>query len=120
MEIKMEFIDRLQEVMKEKNITAYKLCKDLGYGTSTFTAWKQNKTPSIEKLTEIVHYLEVSADYLLGIDKENNISINKDEEKIVLAYRKADPGIQTAIKKILDVEIAVEIEQEKSSPSRTG
>lgn len=116
----MEFIDRLLDVMKEKNITAYKLCKDLGYGTSTFTAWKQHKTPSIEKLTEIVQYLEVSADYLLGIEKEKNISLARDEEKIIFAYRNADAGIQTAIKKLLDVETAVEIEPERSSPSRTG
>lgn len=105
----MEFIDRLQEVMKEKNITAYKLCKDLGYGTSTFTAWKQHKTPSIEKLTEIVQYLEVSADYLLGIDKKSNINITKDEEKIIIAYRNVNRGIQEATRKLLDIELNKEM-----------
>lgn len=43
--------------------------------------------------------------------------LTEDEQKLIDAYRKADPAMQGATRKLLDVS---ETEQERSSVSRTG
>lgn len=80
----MNFIENLTEILKEKNITQYKLCKDLEIGQSTFSSWKKGKSPSIEKIVLIVRYLEISADWLLGIDSNNIYQELTQNEKEML------------------------------------
>lgn len=113
----MIFIEKLMEVLEIQKISPYKLCKDLGYSNSVFTSWKNGKVPSIEKLAEISNYLEISSDYLLGITRNECPSLSPEEWKLIRAYRDADPGIQQATKKLLDLPGT---KQEKSSNSRTG
>lgn len=113
----MIFIERLKKALEMRGISQYKLCKDLDIGQSTISSWKKGKVPSADKIIAIVHYLEVSADWLLGIDEQNLSEFTEDERKLIEAYRKAVPAMKEAARKILDVG---EPEEERSSASRTG
>lgn len=58
--------DRFEKILKERNITAYKVGKEAGVATSTLSSWKTGKyIPKIDKLQKIAKYLGVSIDYFL-------------------------------------------------------
>ncbi|MDN8591920.1 helix-turn-helix domain-containing protein [Paenibacillus sp. 11B] len=62
-------------LLKEHNVTAYRVAKETGITTATLTSWKQGKyTPKQEKLQKIADYFGVTLDYLLGISPERNNS----------------------------------------------
>lgn len=64
-----------EELLKEHNVTAYRVAKETGITTATFTSWKQGKyTPKQDKLQKIADYFGVTLDYLMG---------NKDGSTII-------------------------------------
>lgn len=72
---------RLQEILSERDITAYALMKELGINKSTFYMCLQGERDwSIENLIKIADYFNVSIDYLIRGDKEKPRL--PDEEKI--------------------------------------
>ena len=105
----MNFITIILKEMEKQKISAYKLCKDLGMSQQTFSNWKDGKMPALDKAIAIVIYLGLSADEIFNITTE--------EKALIEAYRKANPAMQEAARKLLDVS---ETEQERSSASRTG
>lgn len=55
-----------EQLLQERSVTAYRVCKDLGLSQSTITAWKNGEyTPKQEKLQKIAEYFSVPIDYLL-------------------------------------------------------
>lgn len=60
--------ERLNELIVEKGITAYKLSQDLGVSKSVVHYWLIGKTtPNAEYIIKLCNYFSCSADYLLGI-----------------------------------------------------
>lgn len=58
-----------EQLLKERNLTAYKVSKATGVSTATLTSWKQGKyTPKDDKLQKIAKFLGVTLEYLKGID----------------------------------------------------
>ncbi len=56
-----------EQLLKERNITAYRVAKDTGITTATLTSWKQGKyTPKPDKLQKIADYFGVPLSYLLS------------------------------------------------------
>jgi transcriptional regulator with XRE-family HTH domain len=56
-----------EELLKEHDVTPYRVAKETGVTTATFTSWKQGKyTPKQDKLQKIADYFDVSVEYLLG------------------------------------------------------
>lgn len=56
-----------EELLKKHNVTAYRVAKETGITTATFTSWKQGKyTPKQDKLQKIADYFGVTVDYLMG------------------------------------------------------
>ena len=54
-------------LLKEKNVTPYRVAKETGIAQSTFSDWKKGKSaPKTDKLQKIADYFDVSVDYLLG------------------------------------------------------
>jgi repressor LexA len=78
-EVFMTFYERLEYVLKLRNLSFYKVSKDTGIDKSAFTHWKQRGLhPSAESLKKLSNYLGVTTSYLLGEDeKENEESTNK-------------------------------------------
>lgn len=67
----MTFYQRLQSLMKEKNITAKQLTSDLGLAKNSVTYWKQKgNTPKGDTLNSIAEYFGVSVDFFLDTKKK--------------------------------------------------
>ncbi len=65
--VKSDFKTRFDFLCKEKNVTHYKVSKDLHFDQSYITRWlNKNYLPSFELLDLISDYFRVSIDYLLG------------------------------------------------------
>lgn len=57
--------DVFEKLCESHGVTPYRVGKETGISTATFTAWKQGKyTPKPEKLQKIADYFGVSIDYL--------------------------------------------------------
>lgn len=98
----MDFTNKILRIMDERGITAYQICKNLHISNTTFSSWKKGTKPSIDKVIEILRYLQLSADEIFELT--NNSEVLTESEKLLLnAYRQANPGIQEAIRKLLDV-----------------
>lgn len=62
------FVERLDSLMFDNEISAIKLAKDLGISSTTITRYLQDKrAPSVETLVKLADYFHCSCDYLLGI-----------------------------------------------------
>ena len=80
------------QILKENNISAYKISKETGISESLFSKWKKNPTSEISSinLTKIADYLDCSVGYLLGrTDNPNSHKILK-ETKISVEQHKKD------------------------------
>lgn len=80
------FWERLNQLINTRNISFYKLGKETGISSGTFSQWKKNKTtPQKELINKISKYFNVSVDYLLGkIDDElmeENITTLKEPKE---------------------------------------
>jgi len=55
--------DQLEELLKSKNITRYKLSKLTGIGQTTLQSYKDGVEPSFKNMCKIADALDVSLDY---------------------------------------------------------
>lgn len=60
------FWERFTLLCAEKGTKPNPVAKELGFASSTVTAWKNGSTISSDKLKAIADYFNVSTDYLLG------------------------------------------------------
>lgn len=64
------FSERLKKLMKDEEITAYRLAKIVGVSNQCVLNWLDEiNEPKISYLKKIADYFNVSTDYLLGKDK---------------------------------------------------
>lgn len=75
---------RIKTLRIEKNINQKQLAVQLGVSASAIPAYEQGiRNPSLTVLIKMAHVFGVSTDYLLGIDKNQSISVeNLTEEQI--------------------------------------
>ncbi len=74
-------IERIKELMYEKDISALSMSRDLGFSNAVFSQWNTGKhKPSAEALYKIADYFNVSVDYLLGRSNIKTISSPKISE----------------------------------------
>lgn len=70
----VHFIERLNELVESNKITYYKLATTLNYGRSYFSELKKHRhIPTLDNLSSIADYFDVSLDYLLGRTDDKNI-----------------------------------------------
>ena len=75
------FADIFSKLLQERNITAYKLAKDLGLSNGMLSGWKkQEYMPSADMLMKLSDYFNVSVDYLLGKDPIPNRKLDAEPE----------------------------------------
>lgn len=59
--------DRIFEIMKEKELTAYRVSKDTGISQASLADWRKGRSkPKIDKLKKLSEYFGVSIQYLTG------------------------------------------------------
>ena len=75
--MKNKIKERLSDLMAERNITAYKISKDLNISKSVLHYWLNGKTtPNVEYLIDLSIYFNVTTDFLLGLETEDGTKIN--------------------------------------------
>lgn len=63
--------DRIFEIMKEKDLTAYRVSKDTGISQASLADWRKGRSkPKIDKLQKLSEYFGVSIQYLTGESNE--------------------------------------------------
>jgi len=70
-EIEMEtesiLYSRIKELCKNRDITLAQLERDVGLAPSAIRKWKNQSSPSVDKVFSIAKYFNVSSDYLIGL-----------------------------------------------------
>ena len=71
----MNFPQVLDMIMTTRNVTAYRIEKDIGMGNRLIGAYRHGEMdPSSKNLLKLADYFGVSVDYLLG--RTNNPEVN--------------------------------------------
>ncbi|WP_324824994.1 helix-turn-helix domain-containing protein [Sinanaerobacter sp. ZZT-01] len=64
----MTFSEILRRLMKNGNITPYRLSKDLNVHQTTIKNWLDGQTPGPENIQKIANRFHVSIDFMLGLE----------------------------------------------------
>jgi len=60
------FVEQVRKIMKEQNISTYKLEKTSKFKWHYFTQWKRGSEPTLQTLIELAEYFDCTLDYLVG------------------------------------------------------
>jgi len=91
----MEFAQILTNIMKEKNISAYKIAKDTGLSDSLIGYWKNGlKKPNFDNILLLSNYLKVSTDYLLTGKEPKSKKLTEEEQELLALFSKLQPKEQ--------------------------
>lgn len=86
----MEFKNRLVELRTHTKNSQQKIANSLGIAQSTYNNYEQgNSEPNIERLKNLADFYNISLDYLVGRDFQNELGFVTDKEKEVLKYFRA-------------------------------
>ncbi len=84
----MTFGAKLKHARQEKGLTQMQLADLIGVSKSTLANYEtDNREPDMFKIKKILSVLDISSDYLLGVEKQSSPS--KDEEENVDEIAKA-------------------------------
>lgn len=109
------FYEKLEAILKERKSNINQFAKDIGIKQQTIANWKVRSNPTAEYIVKIAEYLNVSADYLLGIEiKHDTTRINAFEQQLIENYREADERGKELIFSISKQEAERMREKEKS------
>lgn len=76
----MTTIEKIKDLLAQKNMSAYKLSLEIGLNKTFLTDWTSGKAkPSADALSKIADYFDVSVDYLLGRTENRNYFPNTNE-----------------------------------------
>lgn len=102
-----EFQERLLKMIAERRITASELSERSGVGKSDISNYvngkyvgKQDKVYALAKALGCDPGWLMTGEEPLSFDAD---SMNNEEKRIVKAYRLADSGTKSAVRKLLDV-----------------
>lgn len=58
---------RIEKLLAEHNVTAYKVAKETGISKAAFTEWKKGRNePKLNTLRKLAKYFNVPLDYFLS------------------------------------------------------
>ncbi|MGY3767090.1 helix-turn-helix domain-containing protein [Vagococcus vulneris] len=66
----MGLYDKIKILAEKQKLSIRRLEENLGYGNGTIRRWDK-QTPGVDKIKEVADYFNVSVDYLLGRDINN-------------------------------------------------
>ncbi len=85
----MQIIERIYQLLNEKDKRAYELCDKLSVRTSTMSTWKTKVTdPPARYLKTIADFFDVSLDYLItGKEAPVRKNTTKEEDELLALFR---------------------------------
>ncbi len=80
----------LREIRKEYGMTMKELADKIGVSESAISQYENGKRePGYETLIKLAGLFNVSADYLLGIEENDEISISQKDLELLKVYKAA-------------------------------
>lgn len=99
----MNNVEIIRNLCKNRGLSLSKLERELGIGNGTISKSTSNYMRS-DRLKAIADYFHVSMEYLMtGEEGEQLPRFSPEEEALIMAYRRADEGIQESVCKLLDI-----------------
>lgn len=77
----MTFWKRYYELCNRKGRSPNAVASELGFSNATCTKWKNGSEPSSKSVARIAEYFNVSTDYLLGNEPNENTFVSDDDIK---------------------------------------
>lgn len=103
------FTERINEILRNEAIKQSELASSIGIARQCITDYKSGKSfPTIQTLCSLCHALDVSADYLLGLEDDfgartvsttasSSDSLTEKEKALLRAFKKLLPEMQDFI-----------------------
>lgn len=107
----MSIVRIIKDLCYEKGISVGMLEKQLCFGNGSIYRWDKN-SPTIEKVTKVADYFNISVDYLLGKSDEKHGTPHSKNDLDLAGINKRD---KRDIAKNLE-KIVAELEDETSGP----
>lgn len=97
--INMTILDRLFELMNERNLKPSQVTKDIGIANSSFSDWKKGKgSPSLDAVTKLAAYFNVSVDYIVNGIETTSLELSSQNEIVLIQnFRKLTPTLQSKL-----------------------
>lgn len=123
-------LDRIKELMNDRQINARQLTSELGISSSSLTDWNKGKSsPSLDAVIKISDYFDVSIDYLVhgkntptireldssvhNLDFSNHLDID-----LLKKFHQLTPDLQEKLLAYADGMLAAMSRQQTSSEKR--
>ena len=114
-EVKRTIVENIKSVCKVKGIKNVDIAEYMNVSPGSVSNWfKGVNFLDVENLYKLCLFLGVSLDQIFGVSPIVFGAMTEQENEIVVSYRKADPGTQASVRKLLD------IPEEKSIESSAG
>lgn len=76
-----------EQLLREKDLTHYKVWRETGVAQSTLSDWKNGKgRPGPANLAKLADYFGVTVDYLMGREQNERPAANSDEPEVKPVY----------------------------------
>lgn len=99
----MALADNLKQARTRKGLKQEELAKLVGKSKNVISNWERgDNKPDADTLFELCDILNVDANYLLGWENNQNLSLSIQEQDHIKKYRSLDPLDKKAIDVLLD------------------
>ena len=107
-----EIVERIDSILKEKNLKRLALAEFSNISVQTITDWsKRGSIPSADTAVKIAKYLNVSTDWL--ITGEDPQGLTEEERRLVDDWRELGADARKAVRAVLDTFVAESFEEKK-------
>lgn len=102
----VEFKDMLKYFRHREGLTQQELADKIGLSRSRINNYEQGiRTPDYKALEMFADFFHTDTDILLAREaSRSDVDLSDEERGIISAYRRADNGTRSAVKKLLDVD----------------
>ena len=92
-------LERMEHLADQEGIKLKQLAVKLGLSNSSFSDWKRGKaSPSLNAVTKIAEYFDVSIDYLVyGVENSSSAQLefsNFEDRELLKKYHELPPDLQ--------------------------
>lgn len=99
-----DFVDRVDMILKQKNIKRMALATEIGQTVQAFTDWKRRDSiPSVNIVVQISQYLDVSLEWLITGKEPQNFECSELEKQFLNSFRLLDEHDKQNIKGFMQV-----------------